>query len=446
MEDFHQIAAGMYSGRVGNTKVQVAESVNALGCEEVTWFIDIKLASLHDILRVVLHDIKAISLMEDKQSQNHLFHFLPELERCAENMNNSSDYESTHAQHLRLLIDPLKHTYTSISQRRDSMLQHSHITYDLLWALFKPGSHVFTTCIGTKEPRCSWWNLGCRFIDNNGVNFGDAGIFLGVTKFRGSRPIEIIEAFPLRYHPRHEEFRKDLIERGQKFWDLASSHIWHCKGSAFSMNKGDAIKVKVNSRVAADAAFFLEIQPNYPRLSLRDLGVKEKDVIAVIDIGAMLMEDGEREKEKIARRRRGRTKTEQDRFLGRRPNMRSYVSTLRDVDWSPESFDSLQIPSETKTMPLSLANSRLGLIPTVSFDNSVCMILSWSGTQLHHAISDGNSSFFHQERDKALGMLRSRGIIHSDSGWRNMLWDNLSDRLVVLDLEDVKWLKHPSGP
>ncbi|KAI2883675.1 hypothetical protein CBS63078_11354 [Aspergillus niger] len=66
------------------------------------------------------------------------------------------------------------------------------------------------------------------------------------------------------------------------------------------------------------------------------------------------------------------------------------------------------------------------------------MILSWTGTRLEHAIHDGNSHFFHQERDKALTVLRSRGVIHCDSEWRNMLWDDLSGRLVVIDLGDVK--------
>jgi hypothetical protein len=65
------------------------------------------------------------------------------------------------------------------------------------------------------------------------------------------------------------------------------------------MNKGKAIKVNVNSRVAVDAAFFHEMQPNYSRPSLRDLGVKDKDGIAVFDIGAILMEDREREKERM---------------------------------------------------------------------------------------------------------------------------------------------------
>ena len=71
------------------------------------------------------------------------------------------------------------------------------------------------------------------------------------------------------------------------------------------------------------------------------------------------------------------------------------------------------------------------------------MILSWSGTRLQHIINDENSSFFNQERDKALAVLRSHGVVHGDGEWRNMLWDGQSDRLVVVDLEDVRWLKHP---
>lgn len=40
-------------------------------------------------------------------------------------------------------------------------------------------------------------------------------------------------------------------------------------------------------------------------------------------------------------------------------------------------------------------------------------------------------------------MLRSYGVVHSDSEWRGMLWDDLGGRLVVIDLEEVKWLKRP---
>ena len=71
------------------------------------------------------------------------------------------------------------------------------------------------------------------------------------------------------------------------------------------------------------------------------------------------------------------------------------------------------------------------------------MILGWSGTRLQRVINDENSSFFYQERDKALAVLRSYGAVHVNTEWRNMLWDNPSGRLVVIDLEDVEWLKRP---
>ncbi|KAJ6004567.1 ATPase AAA-type core [Penicillium canescens] len=352
---------------------------------------------LRDILRHVLHDIKAVSLMEDKPSieQNCLFHFLPELDRCAENMDSSSDHGSAHAEHL-LLIDHLKHVYASTLQRLESMLQHGHITYDLLWALFKPGCHVYTTCIGTKEPRCvifdageeitqndeTWFNLECRFLDYDGVKFGEAGIFLRVPKFRGSKPIATLEAYPLRHHPSHEQIQKHLVERGQKFLGLAGSHIQHCKGSAFFMNKGKIFKININSRVAVDAAFFHKMQPNYSRPSLRDIGVKDKNSIAVIDIGAMLMEDREREKEKMRGDGVDAQKLSEADLLVSCPTVCCFsfkekmflecaVSALRDVDWSPESFDCLKIPSETKTILLSLAKTRLGMIPTVPFDDVI---------------------------------------------------------------------------
>lgn len=73
------------------------------------------------------------------------------------------------------------------------------------------------------------------------------------------------------------------------------------------------------------------------------------------------------------------------------------------------------------------------------------MILSWSGARLQHVINDENSGFFEKERKEALAVLRSHGVVHCDSEWRNMLWDDLSGRLVVIDLEDVKWLERPQA-
>ena len=65
------------------------------------------------------------------------------------------------------------------------------------------------------------------------------------------------------------------------------------------MNKGKIFKININSRVAVDAVFFYEMQLNYSRPLLRDIGVKDKNGITVIDISAILIEDREREKERM---------------------------------------------------------------------------------------------------------------------------------------------------
>ena len=69
------------------------------------------------------------------------------------------------------------------------------------------------------------------------------------------------------------------------------------------------------------------------------------------------------------------------------------------------------------------------------------MALSLSGTRLQHIINDEKSSFFNQERKKALIVLRSHGVVHNDSEWRNICGMDLSGQLIVIDLEDVKLLK-----
>lgn len=242
-----------------------------------------------------------------------LFHFLPELEKYVGTMNNNAYRESAHVKNLRLLIDHLKHAYAAISERLDSMLQHNHITFDLLWALFRPGSHIFTTCFGTGESRCvvfdageettdedvTFFKLECRFIDYDGAKFGEAGVFLRILKFRGSKPIEALEAFPLDHHPSYQQVRKDLIRRGQKFRDLAGSHTQHCNGSAFFMNRGKPFKMNINSRVAVDATFFHEMQPNYSRPRLHDVWAKKRGGTSVIDMETLFSWDREREKERM---------------------------------------------------------------------------------------------------------------------------------------------------
>ena len=87
------------------------------------------------------------------------------------------------------MVDFIKTAYESTTQRLLSLLENEEITNDLLWALFKPNSKVYTTCFGTGKPRCvicdggeenetdygvKYYNMECRYLDYDGKVFGEA--------------------------------------------------------------------------------------------------------------------------------------------------------------------------------------------------------------------------------------------------------------------------------
>ncbi|CZR69933.1 uncharacterized protein PAC_19834 [Phialocephala subalpina] len=163
-------------------------------------------------------------------------------------------------EHLDLLIDCVTEIYAPTTQRLLPLLEHGKITYDLLWALFKPNTPVYTTCFGTKKPRCviydsaeeminmskkKYLSMDCRFFDFDGKTFGMASIELRIPKFRLTKRIDTLLAFPLKYYLDEKQVKSDLVECSRKF--------------------GEPVKFFVDSRVMIDADFFWKINPNYTR-------------------------------------------------------------------------------------------------------------------------------------------------------------------------------------
>lgn len=145
---------------------------------------------------------------------------------------------------------------------------------------------MYTTCSGTQKPPCvrynfgeektsksgtGFWNLDCRYLDFNGEDFGSVSIELQIPKFRGTRRINTLEAFPLQDHADVRAARAELLASGQKFMSLIGSHHRYCRGAAFVMCDGEQIEVAVDSRIMVDAAFFRKMNPNYFRPAVIDL-------------------------------------------------------------------------------------------------------------------------------------------------------------------------------
>lgn len=110
-----------------------------------------------------------------------------------------------------------------------------------------------------------------RYLNFNDKLFGEALTALGISKFRGARPINSLEAFPLQYHQCVDE-KKELVNRDRKFISLMGIHHRQYQGNAFFMDRGSPVTISVNGRIVIDAAFFRELNPNYTRPRIDELG------------------------------------------------------------------------------------------------------------------------------------------------------------------------------
>ncbi|KAH6664637.1 hypothetical protein B0J14DRAFT_493413 [Halenospora varia] len=250
--------------------------------KETTHFIDIKSFMLRDALRKVLHEVSGISIMEEKLSieRNILYSFLPEIESCRDRIepeNRSSN------EHITLLIDYIKTSYSDVRQRLDALLNAKEITYDLLWALFKANTLVYTTCQGTGKPRCikyesakeettmtgvEYFHIKGSYLDFDGKIVGKVPIETAILKFHGSKPISSLEAFPLHCHSEKEAITEKLVECGRKFCSLTGIQHRQYSGRAFQMKKGKPVRITINGRIMVDPVKFQEDNPNYTRPSI----------------------------------------------------------------------------------------------------------------------------------------------------------------------------------
>ena len=335
-----------------------------------------------------------------------MYHYLPQLE-SSRNWNDIQAPDDDGANHVGLLVDYIKEAYADTTKSLKSLLGSGEITYDLLWALFKPNELVFTTCHGTHKPRCvkfdfgeekttnsgsRYWNIEGRYLDYDGKEFGSVPIELRIPKFRGTKRINLLEAFPLQHHPSRTDVRAELVENGRKFGRLIGSHYRQYKGTAFYMDKGQPVEFNVDSRVMIDAEFFQKINLNYSRRKITE----PADVIVKFELwDAVLYDDDDDKSSSEASGPAGCDDFEtaemtEDDFLICCPTVLGFsfadkrwgklasspervecrineltiaefaVADVAEIQWSSDAFDSLVISNEDRELIMAVVEARAG--------------------------------------------------------------------------------------
>lgn len=159
------------------------------------------------------------------------------------------------------------------------MLENGLITFDLIWALWKPSTLVYTATYGCHdEPRAFkvgmaekhysmmrgdfYWVEG-KYFEYDGKQFGYGTTSVEIPDFQGARKITSLPCYPLKYHKDEAGLKETLIERGKKFARLGGVHYKSHQGMAFFKKKKAIVKVNINGRVMVDPAIHRRINPNY---------------------------------------------------------------------------------------------------------------------------------------------------------------------------------------
>ena len=191
--------------------------------------VDIKSKVLRNALQEVFKECKSISLVEDTpQIDPHsLFHYYGEIKRYIKKTlkpklkkAKKSKLRKKIAQEVaqcKLLLSYLDEDYDATRKALKPMLKASTITYDLVWALFKPNTIVFTPTYANKDdPRCfkvdssyeyeSWMTgiKSCvvegRYLEYDGKAFGHGDHQVLIQAFKGHKKITSLATYPLKYH------------------------------------------------------------------------------------------------------------------------------------------------------------------------------------------------------------------------------------------------------
>lgn len=255
--------------------------------------IDIKSKVLRNALQEVFKECKSISLVEDKpQIDPHtLFHYYDELSKFvkktlkarlkkAKKSKVKKQLKQQIAQ-CKLLLGYIDEDYEATRKALKPMIKAGTITFDLVWALFKPNTIAYTPTYTNKDdPRCfkvdstfeeeSWmsgqksWVVDGRYLEYDGKVFGLGDYHVSIPAFKGHKKITSLATYPLQYHQDPEGIKQQLIARGKKFVALQGMNFRALKGIAYMKHKCTIIRFNINGRVMVDPAIFRRINPNYP--------------------------------------------------------------------------------------------------------------------------------------------------------------------------------------
>ncbi|KAI0672123.1 P-loop containing nucleoside triphosphate hydrolase protein [Trametes maxima] len=414
-------------------------SKHELDPKQITFKIVIKSPYLLKGCQDVIGEVRGISWTADPlELDPHLIlGFFPEFEAYEKELRNKqrSPYEEYVLATIDVLLDYFRNDYRATLAKIANLTSHGEITFELLYAILLPRAVVVTECpitgetralqlreaklLGSGAPECRPYRLLCESVDSleqaihgrnvdanananadddmqptdhsngtashrgkhpgvgiGGKTFGLVESVIYIEPFTGTRKIDNLAAYPLRYSSDPEGLRELLLERGRKWASLKGIHHVHYKGTAAIRVKPGAaqtiVKYNVDSRVMIDRMGFLRVYPDYPHPKATE--EESKGQSARDRLRAMRMEQGANPEDEEFRLdvRTGIPKEEaplkDEDLLLASPILYGYslsdkiwlefnVHEIQPIVWNDEAFTNLVLANDRKDLLRSLVDA-----------------------------------------------------------------------------------------
>ncbi|OJD32237.1 p-loop containing nucleoside triphosphate hydrolase protein [Diplodia corticola] len=178
-----------------------------------------------------------------------LHHHKTELHQYAAKAVESGNAEAdTITAHINLLLAFLESEMGDDGPALRNMVDAGLITFDLLWAIFKPGDVLFASEHGhPRLYRCKkaayghalqggkYFDVTCEFTNGDGLRAGTSTVSIRIWHGEvfvgtGTTAIDNLPLFPLSFLRHQDDLEERLIERGNRYLDIRGVTTWDYEG------------------------------------------------------------------------------------------------------------------------------------------------------------------------------------------------------------------------
>ncbi|CAI0648514.1 unnamed protein product [Colletotrichum noveboracense] len=124
--------------------------------------VDVKGPKLADLLKDLLRDLGQLELSKTppELSPQQLYHAWPGLRERLQQEESSISQEVEFVKDLSTAVDYLESDFGIVRANINSLLERGHITFELLWALFRPGEVLFSDENILRDPQAYMFSHG----------------------------------------------------------------------------------------------------------------------------------------------------------------------------------------------------------------------------------------------------------------------------------------------